>query len=80
DPSWDVSNLSREEFDGLVRRTGQEFQSILDTTDADLTNFRNSGGKMMTFRRLADNVISPKISEKYYDSVAEVLPDVHHFY
>jgi hypothetical protein len=50
--SLDVQNLSREEFQNLVRLGIQEFSSFFATNDLDLTEFRDAGGRLLTWHGL----------------------------
>lgn len=52
DPDFDLSSLSRKEFDDFVRFSGQQYSSFISTTDPDLSRFRDAGGKMVTFHGL----------------------------
>lgn len=52
DPSFDFGNLTHEEFDSMVRAGIEEYQYHLGTDDADLSAFRDAGGKMLTFHGL----------------------------
>lgn len=52
DPEKSLSNLTREEFDELVYEGGQQFRSMTSTTDADLSRFRDAGGKLVMFHGL----------------------------
>ncbi|KAK7416523.1 hypothetical protein QQX98_005127 [Neonectria punicea] len=79
-PNLDVTSLERHEFDNLVRLGGQQYRSIVSTADPDLTEFRDAGGKIITFHGLADNIIPPKATENYYNAVAEILPNIQDFY
>ncbi|KAH7121806.1 Tannase/feruloyl esterase [Dactylonectria estremocensis] len=78
-PSKNLDNLTRAEYEELVHRS-QQYASIIGTADPDLTDFRDAGGKMITFHGLADEVISPKGTEQYYEAVTKLIPDIHNFY
>lgn len=52
DPSFDIGNLTHEEFDALVRAGNHEYEYLLGTNDADLSRFRDAGGKMLMFHGL----------------------------
>ncbi|KFY97342.1 hypothetical protein V498_02105 [Pseudogymnoascus sp. VKM F-4517 (FW-2822)] len=80
DTEMDLTKLSRDEYNRLVRFASQQFKSIIDTSDPDLTNFRDAGGKLITYHGLIDQIIPYKSTERYYNSVAEVTPDIHDFY
>ncbi|KAH7113298.1 Tannase/feruloyl esterase [Dendryphion nanum] len=79
-PEWTFGNLTREEFDNMSYMSRQQYRSMIGTDDPDLSNFRNAGGKMITFHGLADNIIPSGASEQYYHVVAQLLPDVRDFY
>ncbi|KAK3998043.1 tannase [Cladorrhinum sp. PSN332] len=80
DPEFEVGNLTHEEFDRLVRSGTQRWGSIMDTDDADLTAFRDAGGKMISFHGLDDIILGPGGTEQYIDAVKSILPDVYDFY
>lgn len=52
DPNFAFSNLTHAQFDQLVRVSQREFGSFINTDDPDLSEFRNAGGKMVTFHGL----------------------------
>ncbi|RYP46166.1 hypothetical protein DL768_007596 [Monosporascus sp. mg162] len=79
-PEVDVMNLTRAEFDGLASSGRYPYKSLMDTSDPDLTKFREAGGKMVTFHGLADNLIPPGATEEYYNAVTDLIPDVQDFY
>ncbi|KAK6076032.1 tannase and feruloyl esterase [Seiridium cupressi] len=80
DPNFDSSNLTHREFDALVHKGHQEYTSIIGTDDADLSAFRDVGGKMVAYHGLADELIPTKGSEQYYNSVGTLIPEVEDFY
>lgn len=49
DPSYDISNITRHEYEGLFHAAVQEYTSIIGTNYPDLSEFRNSGGKMIAY-------------------------------
>ncbi|CAG9947270.1 unnamed protein product, partial [Clonostachys rosea f. rosea IK726] len=78
--TFDLTRLTRKEFDLLAQTGFQEFASLIETSDPDLRRFRDAGGKMVTFHGLADNVIPPGGTRDYYEAVGMITPDVHDFY
>lgn len=52
DPSIDLSRLSHGAFDWLVHQGKQRYGSVIGTDDADLSAFRQAGGKLVTFHGL----------------------------
>lgn len=49
DADFDLTNLSHVEFDTLAHQGRQRYDSIMGTVDADLSAFRDAGGKLVTF-------------------------------
>ena len=47
-------------------------RSILDATDADLTRFRDAGGKMIMYFGWADTALNPMMGVGYYEDVLAV--------
>ncbi|KAF9873057.1 hypothetical protein CkaCkLH20_09567 [Colletotrichum karsti] len=80
DPNFNVGNLTRAEFDALVYSGAQQYNSLVESADPDLTKFRDAGGKMVTFHGLADNIIPVGATEEYYNAVADITPDIQDFY
>lgn len=52
DPSFDYTKISMEDYHSLVRESAHELGSFLNTDDADLSRFRDAGGKLITFHGL----------------------------
>lgn len=69
DPSFDVTNISFRQYDSIFRQSNNQFASILSTSDPDLTDFREAGGKMITWHGLADQLIPPNGTIDYYQRV-----------
>lgn len=80
DPDFDVNNMTNEEYFTALHQSRNEFNSIIGTSDPDLSRFKARNGKMITWHGLADRLIPPNNTESYYRRVAEVVPDVHDFY
>ncbi|EAQ83099.1 hypothetical protein CHGG_10917 [Chaetomium globosum CBS 148.51] len=73
DPSFDLSVLSsttlREVFDESVSK----FASVIDSSDPDLSGFRNAGGKLLVWHGGADNIIFPQDSIRYHSEVKKKM-------
>ncbi|KAK6614730.1 hypothetical protein H4I96_01051 [Botrytis cinerea] len=80
DDNAEVSNLTRKEFDHLYHASVNEWSSIIDTNDPDLSEFRDRGGKLLSYHGLADGIITPNSTMSYYDSVTALDPTVHDYY
>ncbi|KAI2464316.1 tannase and feruloyl esterase [Annulohypoxylon bovei var. microspora] len=77
---FNATNLTHTQFDDLVYAGQQRFRSTIGTDDADLTRFRDAGGKLVVFHGIQDLILPPKGSEKYYREVSALVPDIHDFY
>lgn len=80
DPSFDIGNLTNEEYFNILHQSRNQFSSVIGTSDPDLSLFKTLGGKLITWHGLADEVIFPNGTEDYYMSVSEKVPDVQDFY
>lgn len=49
DADADLSDLTQGDFAGIVHMSVQQYESIIGTSDPDLSAFRNRGGKMVTY-------------------------------
>ncbi len=49
DPDFSSGNLTHAEFDSLIHASKEQFKSIINTDDPDLSEFRSAGGKMSAF-------------------------------
>ncbi|KAK3332188.1 tannase and feruloyl esterase [Cercophora scortea] len=79
DPTFKL-NFTHAEFDSLVHASKQQYTSVINTDDPDLSEFKAAGGKLITFHGLSDNVISPKGTIQYYSEVAALIPTIGDFY
>lgn len=68
-----LSDVTHQQYADLFQKSRQEYESFLGSRDPDLSAFARSGGKMITWHGLADQLIFPNGSRKYYESV------LHHF-
>jgi hypothetical protein len=71
DPSFDVSTVNISQFDYLFHQSVNRFDSIIGTSDPDLSYFRKAGGKLITWHGLADSLIAPGTSLDYTKRVYE---------
>lgn len=78
--SADLSTLTRSEYDRIFHDSVQQYTSIIGTADPDLRPFRDAGGKMLTYHGLADPLIPPGGSVKYYDAASAVDADIADYY
>jgi feruloyl esterase len=58
DPTFDVTKITKEEYDSYFHASFQQYSSLVETSDPDLSAFRERGGKLVSFHGL---VCFPKI-------------------
>ncbi|MEU0401038.1 DUF6351 family protein [Streptomyces sp. NPDC006197] len=56
-PSFDVSTITYSRFTELFRQSQAEYDRVIGTDDPDLTAFRKSGGKLLTWHGQQDQLI-----------------------
>ncbi|KAK2598475.1 hypothetical protein N8I77_011888 [Diaporthe amygdali] len=80
-PEWNYTMItSVDEYARLFHASVQQFDSIIGTSDADLSNFRDVGGKLITYHGLADGLIPTSGTSDYYDRAIKHTPDVKDFF
>ncbi|KAH9905394.1 Tannase/feruloyl esterase [Xylariomycetidae sp. FL2044] len=80
DPNYNYTAMNRTDFDEMMRKSAAELDQYVANSDPDLTEFYSAGGKMMTYHGLYDQIIPIQATEKYYNKVAAILPNIHDFY
>jgi feruloyl esterase len=80
DPSFDVFTVNTTAFDALFHQAINRYDSIIGTSDVDLRQFRNAGGKLITWHGLADTHIPPGGTEDYVKRVYKQDPKASEYY
>lgn len=80
DPSFDMRMISHQEWDDLVHASINEVDSIIGTSDPDLSAFKRRGGKMVNWHGTVDAAIPFNGSSDYYDRVLERDPEAADYY
>lgn len=80
DASFDPRSVTREDFFSLLHKSRQEWLSVMDTADPDLSAFKSAGGKMLHWHGIADQLIPVNGSSNYYKRVQALDADVRDFY
>ncbi|GAB3356827.1 tannase/feruloyl esterase family alpha/beta hydrolase [Modestobacter lapidis] len=73
DPDWDYRTLTYEGFEQVFRQSQEMFNDVIGTDDPDLSAFRDSGGKVLSWHGWNDRMIFPMGSIDYFDRVQEEL-------
>lgn len=71
DPDFDVSAMTRAQYDEVMRQSDNQFRSIMSTDDADLSGLKLAGGKVIMWHGGADRLIPINGSVDYYRRVLE---------
>lgn len=80
DPDFNTANMTEAEYFSVLHASRNQYDSIISANDPDLTDFRNAGGKMITWHGLADQILTPKGTEDYYRRVLDLDPGAQDFY
>ncbi|CAI7620554.1 unnamed protein product [Penicillium viridicatum] len=80
DKEFNILNQTHHEYEQLFHRANQEYSGLLNANNPDLTEFKNAGGKLISYHGMADNSIPTKSSEHYYRQVSDLFPDIQDFY
>lgn len=79
-PDFDMTNISHSEYDSIFHRSFNQYNSIIGTDDPNLSEFKQAGGKMITWHGGADELIFPQGTTQYYDNVLELDHRAGDFY
>jgi feruloyl esterase len=69
DPSFDVSTITYSDFTTLFKQSEAEYDKVIGTDDPDLSGFRRSGGKLITWHGSADQFIPTSGTVQYHNQV-----------
>ena len=72
-PSFSLIGLDSPQFRDLFAQSVDKFNSLIDSSDPDLSGFQKSGGKLLVWHGAADNVIFPQDSVQYRREVEAKL-------
>lgn len=72
--------MSHEQYQRIFEYSHKKYDPIIGTNNPDLSAFKQAGGKLVTWHGLADQLIFPKGTEKYYKEVETLDPSVRDFY
>jgi Tannase and feruloyl esterase len=81
DPDFDASKVTtQKEYERIFHASVQEYNSMVGTDDPDLSEFRDAGGKMITWHGIADPLVLINGTSEYYERVQDLDPDVRDYY
>ncbi|WP_353940352.1 tannase/feruloyl esterase family alpha/beta hydrolase [Streptomyces sp. HUAS MG91] len=70
---YNVATASYSEFQKLFRQSQAEYDKVIGTDDPDLSGFRKSGGKLLTWQGQADQLIPTQGTVDYRERVEKKL-------
>ncbi|EYB23500.1 hypothetical protein FG05_13975 [Fusarium graminearum] len=79
-PSVELKGMSHAEYSRLFRQSVNRFVSVMGSADADLTDFKKAGGKILAWHGTADELIPYKGSVDYYKRVLEGDSEANDYY
>ncbi|KAL1651603.1 hypothetical protein SLS61_005265 [Didymella pomorum] len=80
DASFDPYNYTQAGWDAAFHASVQQYTSIIGTNDPDLSAFRKTGGKMITWHGMADQLIPFNGTVHYYSRVLSLNANATDFY
>ncbi|GKU22338.1 unnamed protein product [Fusarium langsethiae] len=80
DHSAELKGMSHTEYSRLFRQSVNRFALVMGTADADLTDFKKAGGKLIAWHGTADELIPYKGSVDYYKRVLKEDPEATNYY
>lgn len=69
DPTWQLSRLTRAQFEAYWDQSIEQFGVLLSATNPDLSAFRDRGGKLIMWHGWADHSTFAQGSVDYYESL-----------
>ncbi|THZ05843.1 tannase and feruloyl esterase [Aureobasidium pullulans] len=80
DPTLNMSNLTRDDLTTLIHQGINRYDSVVSARDPDISNFRNRGGKMLTWHGYTDQLIPYQGSQNYHDRIRELDANVDDYF
>jgi hypothetical protein len=78
--TFNVEGISHSDYEKIFHASNQQYTSFISTDDPNLSEFRDAGGKMITWHGLADPLIFPNGTANYYDRVKRLDPGVSNYF
>jgi hypothetical protein len=72
-PTWDWTTLTPAGFELLWRQSVEQYGAVIGTDDAELSRFRDRGGKVIIFHGLADQLIPADGTIDYYKRLEQQI-------
>lgn len=76
----DLSQITQIGFEQLYHTARGEFDNIFATNNANLSSFRDAGGKMIAWHGSSDEIIPPGGSRAYFETVLSHDPQAREYF
>jgi feruloyl esterase len=80
DPNLNPYSYTQAGWDAAFHASVQQYNSLIGTSDPDLSDFKSLGGKMITWHGVADQLIPFNGTVNYYDRVLALDANATDFY
>ncbi|KAJ3521923.1 hypothetical protein NM208_g13082 [Fusarium decemcellulare] len=80
DLSFDLMDIDHAQWDDLFRRNINEYASVIETSDPDLSAFNKAGGKLINWHGTGDQAVPFAGSVDYYERVMKRDPKANDYY
>ncbi|KAL2062736.1 hypothetical protein VTL71DRAFT_5808 [Oculimacula yallundae] len=80
DETFNFTTITRRDYDSLYRQSINQYSSVMGTSDPDLTEFKESGGKLLTWHGLDDQLLSINNTVEYWERVQEQDAEIDDYY
>jgi len=72
-PTWDCTTTTYDQFDQLFQQSVEMYGNVMGTDNPDLSGFKKTGGKLIMWHGLADQLIFPQGTINYYNRVQRLM-------
>jgi hypothetical protein len=72
-PTWDWTTATYDQFEQLFQQSVEEYTNVIGTDNPDLSEFKNTGGKLLIWHGLSDQLIFPQGTINYYDRMTRFM-------
>ncbi|RAL00797.1 tannase and feruloyl esterase [Aspergillus ibericus CBS 121593] len=76
DPDYDIFSMDFEDFDTVAILSIARYTDLLGSDGHYLYDFQDAGGKLLSWHGLADDLIPPSGTLRYWDRIEEDIKDV----
>jgi feruloyl esterase len=80
DPSYDIRKMTPQEFQDIMKRSWLEYNGIVGSNDPDLSRFKKSGGKIISWHGVNDELLTVYSTRQYYRKLMKRDSNVHSYY